>query len=69
VQQSNYDDYPLLTIDRAPEIEVHIVPSEADPSGLGEMTGPPLTAAVVNAIYAATGKRVRRLPIRPADLR
>ena len=69
VQQSNYHDYPLLTIDRAPEVEVHIVPSSDDPSGMGEMTGPPLTAAVINAIYDATGKRIRRMPIRRGDLR
>jgi isoquinoline 1-oxidoreductase beta subunit len=64
VQQSNFHDYPQLRINQAPEIEVHIVDSDQSPSGLGEMSGPPLTAAVVNAIFDATGRRIRRMPIR-----
>ena len=51
-----------------PEIDVHIVPSTEPPGGMGEPGTPPIFSAVVNAIYAATGKRIRRLPIRPAEL-
>lgn len=68
VEQSNFDDCPLLTFDEMPAVEVYIVPSDRDPTGIGEMGVPPIAPAVANAIYAATGKRVRRLPIRPADL-
>jgi isoquinoline 1-oxidoreductase beta subunit len=68
VQQSNFHDYPLLRIDEMPAIEVHIVPSDAEPSGIGEMGVPPIAPAIANAIFAATGKRVRHLPIRAEDL-
>ncbi len=68
VQQSNFDDYEMLRIQEAPAIEVHFVPSEALPTGLGEPGVPPLASALANAVFAATGKRVRRLPIRPEDL-
>jgi isoquinoline 1-oxidoreductase beta subunit len=51
------------------EIEVHIVPSTDPPGGCGEPGVPPIAAALGNAVFAATGKRVRRLPIRAADLR
>jgi isoquinoline 1-oxidoreductase beta subunit len=68
VQQSNFDDYEMLRIEEAPAIEVHFVPSEAAPTGLGEPGVPPLASALANAVFAATGRRVRRLPIRPEDL-
>jgi isoquinoline 1-oxidoreductase beta subunit len=68
-QQSNFHDYPLLRMDEMPTIEVHIVPSDIQPSGIGEMGVPPIIPAVLNAVYAATGKRIRHLPIRPEDLR
>jgi isoquinoline 1-oxidoreductase beta subunit len=68
VEQSNFHDYAMLRIDEAPAIEVHLVPSSENPTGSGEPGLPPVAAAVANAIFAATGKRVRRLPIRPADL-
>jgi isoquinoline 1-oxidoreductase beta subunit len=68
-QQSNFHDYPLLRIDEMPTIEVHIVPSDKLPSGIGEMGVPPIIPAVLNAVFAATGKRIRHLPIRPEDLR
>jgi len=68
VQQKNFHDYQMLRMFEAPEIEVHIVPSEENPTGVGEPGVPPVAPALTNAIFAATGKRIRRLPIRPADL-
>jgi isoquinoline 1-oxidoreductase beta subunit len=69
VQQNNFYDYPLWQIDEMPAIEVYIVSSDRAPSGAGEMAVPPIIPAVANAVFAATGKRIRRFPIRPADLR
>jgi isoquinoline 1-oxidoreductase subunit beta len=66
VQQGNFDDFPLVRIDEAPLItNVHIMPAEADkpPSGVGEPGLPPFAPALINAIFAATGKRIRALPI------
>jgi isoquinoline 1-oxidoreductase beta subunit len=68
VEQSNFDDYQVLRMNDAPNVEVHIVPSSGDPGGMGETGVPPLAPAVANAVFAATGKRVRRLPIDPASL-
>jgi isoquinoline 1-oxidoreductase beta subunit len=68
VQQTNFHDYQMLRMFESPEIEVHIVPSEQNPTGVGEPSVPPVAPALANAIFAATGKRVRRLPIRAADL-
>jgi CO/xanthine dehydrogenase Mo-binding subunit len=67
--QGNFDEYPLLKIGETPKIEVHFVENTETPSGLGEMTLPAIPAAVGNAIFDATGKRVRRLPIRAEDLK
>jgi isoquinoline 1-oxidoreductase beta subunit len=69
VQQSNFNDYPMLRMFESPVIEVFIVPSSEHPTGVGEPGVPPVAPAVANAIFAATGKRVRRLPIHPQDLR
>ena len=69
VEQSNFHDYQVLRINQAPEVEVHIVPSTEDPSGVGELGAMLLPAAVVNAVFAATGVRVRRLPIDPKLLK
>ncbi|MCB4358262.1 xanthine dehydrogenase family protein molybdopterin-binding subunit [Quatrionicoccus australiensis] len=68
VEQGNFDGYAPLRIGEMPKVEVHIVPSAAPPTGIGEPGVPPVAPAVANAIAAATGKRVHRLPIRPADL-
>ena len=62
VQQSNFHDYPLLRLDEVPMIEVHIVPSTALPTGTGEPGLPPAAPAVANAIFSATGRRLRTLP-------
>jgi isoquinoline 1-oxidoreductase beta subunit len=70
VEQSNFHDYEVLRMsDAPPVIEVHIVPSAEPPGGCGEPGVPPAAPAVANAIFAATGKRLRRLPIRAGDLR
>ncbi len=65
-QQGNFDDYPLLTLEDCPEIEVHLVASTEDPGGVGEPGTPPIAPAVANAVFAATGKPIRSLPIRLA---
>jgi isoquinoline 1-oxidoreductase subunit beta len=69
VQQRNFHDYPMVRMFETPAIEVYIVPSTEHPTGVGEPGVPPVAPAVANAIFAATGKRVRRLPIKPEDLR
>ena len=68
VQQSNFHDYPLLRINEMPKVEVYIVPSTQPPSGVGEPGVPPIAPAVCNALFAATGKRIRSLPISNHDL-
>jgi len=70
VEQSNFHDYEVLRMSDSPAaIDVHIVPSTEPPGGCGDPGVPPVAAALGNAIFAATGKRIRRLPIRAADLR
>jgi len=64
VVQGNFPDYPLLRMDEMPEVEVHIVANDASPGGVGEPGTPPIAPAVANAVFAATGKPVRSLPIR-----
>ncbi len=63
VEQSNFHDYRVLRLNEAPEIEVHIVPSIEEPTGVGELGSMLIGPAVANAIFNATGIRVRRLPI------
>jgi isoquinoline 1-oxidoreductase beta subunit len=63
VKQRNFHDYQILRMNEIPVINVHIVPSEEKMGGAGEPGVPPVAPAVVNAIFAATGKRIRRLPI------
>jgi CO/xanthine dehydrogenase Mo-binding subunit len=65
--EHDFRGYPLLTIGEAPEVEVHIVPSEAPPGGVGEPGVPPIAPAVANAVFAATGRRLRTLPLRMAS--
>ena len=57
----------MLRINKAPAIEVHIVPSIEHPTGVGEPGVPPAAPAVANAIFAASGKRIRKLPIRISE--
>jgi len=63
VKQSNFHDYQMVRLAEMPQIEVHIVPSTDAQGGVGEPGTPPIAPAVCNAIFAATGKRVRKLPI------
>ncbi|MET0496728.1 MAG: molybdopterin cofactor-binding domain-containing protein [Steroidobacteraceae bacterium] len=69
VQQGNFDTYPVLRMSEAPRIDVHIVKSSEDPGGVGEPGTSGVIAAVANAVFAATGKRVRTLPIDSSHLR
>ena len=69
VEQGNFHDYPVLRMSEMPKVEVHILPSTEKPGGIGEPGTPPIAPAVVNAIYAATGKRLRSLPIDSAALK
>jgi isoquinoline 1-oxidoreductase subunit beta len=63
VQQRNFNDYRVLRLNETPEIDIHIIPSDAPPGGIGETGVPPVAPAICNAIFAATGKRLRSLPI------
>jgi isoquinoline 1-oxidoreductase beta subunit len=65
VQQGNFNTYPVARMNEAPlATHVHIVPSSAPPAGVGEPGVPPMSPAICNAIFAATGKRIRDLPIK-----
>ena len=68
VEQSNFHDYEMLRIDQAPEIAVEIIKSSEAPGGIGEPGTSALTPAVLNAVHAATGVRLRKTPIKSADL-
>jgi isoquinoline 1-oxidoreductase beta subunit len=67
VEQKNFNSYRLIRIPDAPDIEVRFINTEAEPQGLGEPGLPPIAAAVANALFAATGKRIRRLPVSAVD--
>lgn len=64
VQQRNYHEYPMVRMAQAPAVDVHVVPSEAAPTGIGEPGVPPVMAAVANALFQVTGERARKLPLR-----
>jgi isoquinoline 1-oxidoreductase beta subunit len=68
VQQANFDTYDMLRMNEMPVVDVYIVPSEETPTGMGEPAVPPVAPAICNAIFAATGKRIRHLPVKPEDL-
>ena len=69
VRQRNFHDYPILRMNEMPAVEVHIVDTTDKMGGVGEPGVPPVAPALANAIFATTGKRIRRLPIRPDDLK
>ncbi|HLW24220.1 MAG TPA: xanthine dehydrogenase family protein molybdopterin-binding subunit [Steroidobacteraceae bacterium] len=63
VRQGNFNDYRLLRLNEMPELDVHLVASAEAPGGIGEAAVPPVAPALCNAVFAATGKRIRRLPL------
>jgi isoquinoline 1-oxidoreductase beta subunit len=67
-RQGNFDSYSLLRIDQAPEVECHFIQTDNPPSGLGEPPIAPATPAIANAIFAATGTRVRELPLQRSGI-
>lgn len=69
VQQSNFDSYQVLRMNEAPDIEVHIVQNFEAPGGMGEVGTSAAVPAVANAIFAATGKRLRKMPVDTAALK
>jgi isoquinoline 1-oxidoreductase beta subunit len=69
VEQGNFDTYPMLRMSEMPKVEVHILKSSSHATGMGEPGLPPLAPAITAAIFKATGKRIRKLPIDPAELK
>ena len=69
VEQGNFDAYPLLSMRESPRIEVHIIDSNEAPGGVGEPGVPPIAPAVANALFAATGVRLRSLPMTPDKIK
>jgi isoquinoline 1-oxidoreductase beta subunit len=69
VEQSNFDSYQILRINEAPAVEVHIVQNTEPPGGLGEAGTSAIVPAVANAIFAATGTRLRKMPVDQAALK
>jgi isoquinoline 1-oxidoreductase beta subunit len=69
VQESNFDTYEPTRMSEMPKVEVHIVPSTVDPTGIGEPGVPTVAPAIANAVFAATGQRLRSLPLNLMSLR
>ena len=69
VRESNFNNFEVLRIDEMPVVDVRIIPGDAPPTGIGEPGVPPIAPAVMNAVFAATGRRVRRLPLAASDLK
>ena len=69
VEQTNFDTYQVLRMEQAPAIDVHIVKSSEPPGGMGETGTSAIVPAIANAIFAATGKRLRKMPVDPAALK
>ena len=69
VEQGNFDDYPVVRMNEMPKIEVHLVPSQENPGGVGEPGTPPTAPALANALFQVTGKRIRTLPLADHDLK
>jgi isoquinoline 1-oxidoreductase beta subunit len=69
VEQGNFDAYPLVRMNAMPPVEVHIIESREDPGGVGEPGVPPIAPAVANALFAATGARLRSLPLTPEKIK
>jgi isoquinoline 1-oxidoreductase beta subunit len=67
-RQGNFQNYRLLKLDRAPDVKCHFIQSENPPTGLGEPPFPPVGPAIANAIFAATGTRIRELPFRRSGI-
>ena len=68
VNESNFDDYQVIRMDEMPKINVHIIKNNENPGGIGEPGLPPIAPAIANAVFAASGKRIRKLPINPEDI-
>jgi len=68
VKQSNFNDYPMPTLANTPEMEIHLIPSTTKPGGVGESSVPAVAPAIANAVFAATGQRIRKLPLKNAGL-
>jgi isoquinoline 1-oxidoreductase subunit beta len=69
VEQTNFDSYQMVRMGEAPAIEVHIIKSAEPPGGIGETGTSAIVPAIANAIFAATGKRLRKMPIDAAALK
>jgi isoquinoline 1-oxidoreductase beta subunit len=69
VEQTNFDNYPVLRLSQMPEVVVHLVTSNQKPGGIGEPVTATCGPSIANAVFAATGKRIRKMPIQTDDLK